>query len=45
MGRLIQSDGRGTLVDVTTGQTRTLMLGLVGSVTAFAVTQIVVAAL
>ncbi len=31
--------------DVTTAQTRTMMLGLVGSVTALAVTQLIVAAL
>jgi hypothetical protein len=31
--------------DLTTGQTRTMMLGLVGSVTALAITQLVVAAL
>lgn len=31
--------------DLTTGQTRTMMLGLVGSVTALAVTQLIVAAL
>jgi hypothetical protein len=31
--------------DLTSGQTRTLMLGLVGSVTALSVTQLIVAAL
>ena len=31
--------------DLTTGQTRTMMLGLVGSITALTVTQLIVAAL
>ncbi len=31
--------------DLTSGQTRTMMLGLVGSVTALAVTQMVIATL
>ena len=39
------ANGRTEMRDLTAGQTRTMMLGLVGSVTALAVTQLIVAAL
>lgn len=41
----IRTEFKTEMHDVTAGQTRTMMLGLVGSVTALAVTQLLVAAL